>query len=97
MYFPNNQQVTIPFYRSEDEAMTVLNPEPMPYEVIGVQNHYGSSIHSGHYTAHVKDSCTQQWVHCNDIGGNSKTKPNFKIDAKHCYFVLLKKAHQAGN
>ena len=36
------------------------------YKLIGVCHHEGKSVHSGHYTANVRNYKNDQWYHCND-------------------------------
>ena len=48
-----------------DDVLMNGNREQCAYELYGVINHSGSSLHCGHYTASCFDE-NNKWVHYND-------------------------------
>ncbi len=88
--FPENNKIHLPFSRAISHQEDLTN-EQVEYQIVGVQNHHGYSLHGGHYTADIQDPQTGKWFHCNDIGGNAEAKPDFKINEQDCYFLLIKK------
>ena len=84
--FPHNGLV--------DLSCALFDNSPAQYEIVSYINHLGNSLHTGHYTAHVKDE-HNKWHHCDDMYvkpcNPKKPDDSGSFTSNHPYIIILKR------